>query len=182
MRIQKGGYSLKENICVTTDADGNKVVLIHDIRFRSRRTLDWNDVERYLKEYVGKCVEIEETSELVYIGSDFPDEFSHSLDTKRLQGANKKAKANITPAIEELVGIATNKKVSPDYENKHGARAKLGWYRYDIKFGLPIYDENGELIRYNIYNVEMLVRCDENGKLYLYDFVRTKKETSRPHE
>lgn len=81
---------MKENICVTTDADGNKVVLIHDIRFRSRRTLDWNDVERYLKEYVGKCVEIEETSELVYIGSDFPDEFSHSLDTKRLQGANKK--------------------------------------------------------------------------------------------
>ena len=81
-----------------------------------------------------------------------------------------------------MVGIATNKKVSPDYENKHGARAKLGWYRYDIKFGLPIYDENSELIRYKIYNVEMLVRCDENGKLYLYDFVRTKKETSRPHE
>ncbi len=30
--------------------------------------------------------------------------------------------------------------------------------------------------------VNMLVRRDEDGKLYLYDFVRTKKETSKPHE
>ena len=29
----------------------------------------------------------------------------------------------------------------------------------------------------------MLVRCDADGKLYLYDdLVRTKKETSKPHE
>ena len=34
--------------------------------------------------------------------------------------------------------------------------------------------------RYNIYSARMLVRCDEDGKLYLYDLVRTKKETSSP--
>lgn len=50
--------------------------------------------QRYLKEYF----EISETSEKIYIGSDFPDEFSHSNDTKGLKGANTKAKANITPA------------------------------------------------------------------------------------
>ncbi len=50
--------------------------------------------QRYLKEYF----EISETSEKIYIGSDFPDEFSHSNDTKGLKGANMKAKANITPA------------------------------------------------------------------------------------
>ena len=28
----------------------------------------------------------------------------------------------------------------------------------------------------------MLVRCDEDGKCYLYDLVRIKKETSKPLE
>jgi hypothetical protein len=30
--------------------------------------------------------------------------------------------------------------------------------------------------------VRMLVRCDADGKFYLYDLVRTKKETSKPFE
>ena len=47
---------------------------------------------------------------------------------------------------------------------------------------MPVYDNMGNLVRYNIFAATMLVRRDQNGKLYLYDFVRTKKETSRPHE
>ena len=39
---------------------------------------------------------------------------------------------------------------------------------------------NNELERYNIYNLRMLVRHDKDGKSYLYDFLRTKKETSSP--
>ena len=95
--------------------------------------------------------EILETCEKIYIGNDFPDEFCHSKDKIRLKGAN-------------------NEK----------AKAKKGWYRYDTRFGIPKYDENGELEGYHIYSAKMLVRRDEDGKLYLYDFVRTKKETSSP--
>lgn len=65
--------------------------------------------QRYLKEYIGEYFEISETSEKIYIGSDFPDEFSHSNDTKGLKDANMKAKANITPAIGELIQIASEK-------------------------------------------------------------------------
>jgi hypothetical protein len=81
-----------------------------------------------------------------------------------------------------LIYIATNRSESQDYGNKHKAKAKQGWYRYDTRFGLPVYNENGELERYNIFSARMLVRCDANGKLYLYDFVRTKKEASSPLE
>ena len=93
-----------------------------------------------------------------------------------------KAKANISTAIGEMILIADNKSEYPDYANKHGAKAKYGWYRYDTRFGIPMYDETGDLVSYNIFSVRMLVRRDEDGKLYLYDFVRTKKETSKPHE
>ena len=40
--------------------------------------MDWNIVEDCLKEYIGEYAEITETSDVVYIGADFPDEFAHS--------------------------------------------------------------------------------------------------------
>lgn len=171
-----------KSVNIITDLDGTKIALINDIRFQSRRGIDWNEVEKYLKEYIGEYFEIAETSEKIYIGSDFPDEFSHSKDTKGLKGANMKAKANMTPAIGEMIQIATDKTKYPDFNNKHGNKAKLGWYRYNTRFGIPVYDEKGILERYNIFSTRMLVRCDEDGKLYLYDLVRTKKETSKPLE
>ena len=122
------------------------------------------------------------SSDLIYIGNDFPDEFCHSKDKIRLKGANEKAKANMISAIEELIYIAADRTETEDYQGKHGAKAKKGWYRYDTRFGIPKYDENGELEGYHIYSAKMLVRRDEDGKLYLYDFVRTKKETSSPLE
>ena len=96
---------MNKSVSIITDLDGSKIALINDIRFKSRKGIDWNEVEQYLKEYIGEYFEISETSEKIYIGSDFPDEFSHSNDTKGLKGANMKAKANITPAIGELIQI-----------------------------------------------------------------------------
>lgn len=93
-----------------------------------------------------------------------------------------KAKANIVSAIKNIVEIASDRIEYPDYNNKHGSKAKFGWYRYDTRFGIPVYGKNGELERYNIFATRMLVRCDADGKLYLYDLVRTKKETSKPLE
>ena len=171
---------MEKRISIITDIDGKKIVLINDVRFKSRRVVNWNEIEGYLKEYVGDFFEIAETSEKIYIGADFPDEFTHSEDTKGLKGANIKAKANITSALPQIVEIATNKSEYPDYNNKHKSKAKYGWYRYDTRFGLPVYNEHGDLEQYNIFATRMLVRCDNDGKLYLYDFVRTKKETSKP--
>ena len=118
----------------------------------------------------------------MYVGTDFPDEFCHSQDKIRLKGGNEKAKANMITAIGELIRVATNKTVSEDWGQKHKSKAKQGWYRYDTRFGIPSYNSDGALQQYNIYSARMLVRCDENGKLYLYDLIRTKKETSSPPE
>lgn len=112
----------------------------------------------------------------IYIGKDFPDEFAHGKDKTVLKGPNLKAKANAAVAISELIQIADNKSFSVDYKNKHGDKAKYGWYRYDTRLALPVYNDMGEVQRYNIYKLRMLVRHDEDGKLYLYDFLRTKKK------
>ena len=87
-----------------------------------------------------------------------------------------------TDAIGELIQISDKKTEFPDYGNRHVNKAKNGWYRYDTRFGIPVYSEVGEIERYNIFRARMLVRCDANGKLFLYDIVQIKKETSTPLE
>lgn len=171
-----------DKVSIISDPDGKKVVLINDIRFKSRRSIDWDKIEEYLKIYIGQNYEILETSEKVYIGADFPDEYSHSIDTKNIKGANEKAKANAAAAIGELIEISSDRCGSPDYERKHGDKAKYGWYRYNTRFGIPVYNEEDVLERYNIFRARILVRRDKDGKLYLYDIVTIKKETSRPLE
>ena len=53
-----------------------------------------------------------------------------------------------------------------------------GWYKYTSRFALPVYDGDGEVERYNVFQVIMIVRHAENGKMYLYDIMNIKKETS----
>ena len=168
------------NVSIIADAEGQKVVIINDLRFKRSKRIDWNVVEGYLKEYIGYCTEILDTNEMIYIGSDFPDEYAHSKDTKVLRGPNEYAKANASAAIKELIQIATNKTFSENHKDKHNTKAKYGWYRYDTRFAIPKYNDYGELVGYNIFKGRMVIRHAQDNKLYLYDILRIKKETSEP--
>ena len=173
---------MEKKVDIIKDVDGKSIVVINDLRFMGRRSVDWNVVEDCLKRYIGECAEITETSDFVYIGTDFPDEFAHSKDTKALRGANMYAKANSVSVVKEMIEIATNKAFAENYALKHNADAKFGWYRYDTRFAIPVYNDKMELQRYNVFKARILVRHAQDGKLYLYDILRTKKETSKPLE
>lgn len=163
------------NVSIIVDANGDRVVVINNLRFKRSKRVDWNTVEAYLKEYIGNCAEILDTNEMVYIGSDFPDEYSHSKDTKVLRGPNEYAKANASIAIKELIQIASNKAFSENHKDKHNSKAKYGWYRYDTRFAIPKYNNDGELAGYNIFKGRLVIRHAQDGKLYLYDILRIKK-------
>ena len=61
---------MERNISVIKDVNGNQIVVINDIRFKGRQNIDWDEVEQYLKLYVGEFVEIAESKEIIYIGND----------------------------------------------------------------------------------------------------------------
>ncbi len=48
---------MNKSVSIITDLDGSKIALINDIRFKSRKGIDWNEVEQYLKEYIGEYFE-----------------------------------------------------------------------------------------------------------------------------
>ena len=141
--------NIKRNVSVIQDADGNNIVMINDIAFKGKRSVEWSDVEKYLRQYVGDIYRIAETEDIIYIGTDLPDEYSGSNYTKHIKGTIAKAKANAAQAIPEIIEIATSKNFEDNKKNKHSRHAKNGWYRYDTRFALPVYDENGDVERYN---------------------------------
>lgn len=174
---------MDRHVNIITDVEGKNIVLINDIRFKAKKKEDWIEVKNYLKEYVGEFYEIAETSDKIFISTDFPDEYTGSDSRIALRGAVAKAKANVAQGIPELIQIATSEKYSENTKKKHEKDAGLGWYRYDVRFALPVYDDKKNvIIRYNIFSASMLVRHSENGKKYLYDLLAIKKETSSPLE
>ena len=173
---------MDRNVNIITDLNGRKIVVIHDIRFKGKRKIDWNEVESYLKKYIGELYKIADTQKMIYIGKDLPNEYSGSEDTARLKGTLAKAKANAAQGVPELIEIAANRRYKENLAIKHSVNAKYGWYRYDSRFALPIYDESGKIERHNVFRIELLIRHAEDGKMYLYDMVNIKKETSTPLE
>ena len=171
---------MERNIEIIKDAEGRSIVMINDIIFKGKRSINWDDVRTYLKDYVGDVYEIISTEDSIYIGSDLPNEYTGSNYTYSLKGTAAKAKANATQGIPEMIEIAEGKHFRKNNEEKHSRNAKYGWYRYDSRFALPVYGSDGEVERYNVFHASLIVRHDENGKLYLYDILDIKKETSNP--
>ena len=158
-----------------------KFAIIKQILFRNKQNIPWNQVEQYLKRYIGQSYVTEQYDDVINIASDFPDEYAESEYTKRLRGANAKAKANAAQVIPEMIATAENRRWIENKKEKHSQNASKGWYRYDTGFAIPkegnTNDSNGEMRSY--YRATLVVRISDMG-LFLYDVINIKKEASTP--
>ena len=48
------------NVSIVTDLNGDKMVLINEVIFKGKKSINWDDVRAYLKSYVGEFYEIAE--------------------------------------------------------------------------------------------------------------------------
>ena len=71
----------------------------------------------------------------------------------------------LAQGLPELIEIATEKAHKDNYKEKHNRDAKYGWYKYTSRFALPVYDGDGEIDRYNVFQVIMIVRHAEDEKI-----------------
>ena len=145
------------DVSVIIDFQNKKYVVLSDVLFMDRQNIQWVNVENYVKKYVEQSNKVVETSDVVYIGKDFPTEIKGSEDTKRLKGTNSKAKANSVINLLDLIRNATNKRWQENYKPKHNVDAEGGWFRFTARFAL-------------------------DGKMYLYDLVNIKKEGEKAED
>lgn len=169
---------MKKELVIALDAKGHKVVVMNEILFYGKRNPPWDKVEEYLKRYIGKIVTVAETGEEIHIGSDFPDEYKGSEDTKKTKGQYSRAKANAVQGLEELITIARKTNEAENLKDKNNKKARYGWYRYLTRFALPVMNEESTITQYHIYLATLIVRKNHKKKLYLYDIVHVKKEGS----
>ena len=165
---------------VIRDDNNKKMVVIPHVVFKGKRSISWKQVEQYLISYVGKIFEVSETTDLIYIDKSFADEYAGSVYTQKLRGALPKVKANMSQGIPEMIEIATEKRWKEDFQGKHKKRAGKGWFRYNTRFALPVVNEKGDILEYNVYQAVLIVRYSSDEKLYLYDIQNIKKETRYP--
>ena len=51
---------MARKVNVIEDLNGKKTVFIHDILFKGKRAVNWEEVEKYLRQYVGEFYQIED--------------------------------------------------------------------------------------------------------------------------
>ena len=83
--------------------------------------------------------------------------------------------------IPDLILNATNRRWLENKNEKHKNNASGGWYRYEVRFSLPILDDVGDKVGENYYYATLIVRINEEG-LFLHDLINIKKEASKPFE
>ena len=57
--------------------------------------------------------------------------------------------------LSEAEGGRRGKKFTEKYKEKHTIDAMYGWYRYESRFALPVFNEVGEMLLYTgrlVYN------------------------------
>ena len=81
-----------------------------------------------------------------------------------------------------MLEIAFNGEVTPNKKLKHEIDGANGWYHYESRFGLSVYSENGEVERYNVFHVYMIVRHDknENRQEIFIRYYKYKKRNEHP--
>ena len=45
---------MERKVNVIEDLNGKKIVFVHDILFKGKRAVNWDEVEKYLRQYVGE--------------------------------------------------------------------------------------------------------------------------------
>ncbi len=152
-------------------------VEVKNIIFKNKQNIPWNDVEVFLKGFIGIDVTVKKYGDIIHIPGNFPDEYTESRYTKKLRGALAKAKANAAQVIADMLENADNRRWIENKDSKHDKEANGGWYRYDVGFTIPVENNGNE--SQNRYYATAVVRI-KDGRLYLYDIINIKKEASTP--
>lgn len=103
-----------------------EVSQIDEIIFTNKQNIPWNDVEQYLKWYIGQTFVVQEYQNQICIAGDFPNEFSESKYTKKLRGALAKVKANAAQIIDSMIINAINRRWVENKNDKHKYNASDG--------------------------------------------------------
>lgn len=166
-------YSVKMN------QNNEEIVWVDDNIFSNKGTEPVHQfIADYIASHIGECYKIIESGQRVYIGKDLPGEYTQSKYTQKILKNNPnivKAKNRAVGNLGEMIEIATNRRWEKT-GHIHNKDAKYGIYRYDTRFGFAVKNSKQEVVGANVYTAELVICNASDGKKYLYDIVKIKKD------
>ena len=164
---------------IKKDNNGDNIVVIDKNIIKGVKNKDLKRfVKNELKKNVGSYYTIIQNSKEIYLGKDLPNEYVYSEYTKKMKNSELKVKAQASNNIRELIQIATNEEWKENIKLKHSEDAKYGWYRYDTRFAIPKVENNDGVIGYDTYSASLIIKHSSDGKKYLYDMIKIKRDAS----
>jgi hypothetical protein len=164
--------------------NGTQVVMLENDIFNENKEnkKPHQFIANYIAENIGEFYKITESGQRVYIGEELPNEYTQSEYTKQLLKRNKKilnAKNQSVQSLGEIIEIATERSWDKNRKLKHNTGAKYGFYKYSSKIALPKYDSQRKIIGSNLFDIELVIRNDANGRKYLYDIQKIEKSAEQ---
>ena len=162
---------------IKKDNNGDNIVVVDKNIIKGVKNKDLKKfVKNELKKNVGSYYTIIQNSKEIYLGKNLSNEYVYSECTKKMKISTLKVKAQASNNIGELIQIATNEGWKENIKPKHSEDAKYGWYRYDTRFAIPKVENNDGVIGYDTYSASLIVKHSSDGKKYLYDMIKIKRD------
>lgn len=176
-RVDLRKYSIQK------DNDGGEYVYVDEPIIGSKLTnKKKKKVISALLKQSGNSHVINANGQEIHIADDLANEYTNSKSTYFSTEKNVRAdKFKSANNVDEMIKIAQNERFEKNRKSTHNKDAKYGFYYYDTRFAVPKYDSEGNVEK-KIYSARLVVRHDADGKLYLYDVDKIKKENTPANE
>ena len=147
---------------------------------RSEAT-DLKRIKKYLNDNIGKQFTINNDGSVIDYTEYDRNEFLYSKYSRRIGKKAPgilRAKNRIVSDFGDVVSVARNPSYQENYNGKvHQGDPDIGqkgFTHYDVTFGIPVKDNKGNISDYKLYDGELVIEHNANGKSTLYDIINIK--------
>lgn len=178
--------SESKNLIAKTKSGEDVVVVDNPVVSKSKATTKQGRtaVINAIKQYIPLEFKIDSDGRIVNFNKNSASEYTGSVYSQRLLKNAKGLLTNknlIVGNLGEIIAISKNGKWQQNKKGVHLNDPSIGangFYHYDTMFAIPVKDVTGNIVNYTVYDADLVLDNNKDGKAYLYDVQNIKKSTS----
>lgn len=169
-----------ENYLIAKNTNGEELVIAdkHKTAINDKITAK-KVVSNYFKSFNGQY-KINSDGRLVNFNKASANEYTYSKSSQTLKKNYYINKIKLSGNMDEVIEIAKNGRFTPNnppgkIHQNDPSIGKNGFYHYDVKFGTVEKNPHGKVNSGTVYDAELVLENNADGKTYFYDLIKIKK-------
>ncbi len=169
-----------ENYLIAKNTNGEELVIAdkHKTAINDKKIAK-KVVSNYFKSFNGQY-KINSDGRLVNFNKASANEYTYSKSSQTLKKNYYINKIKLSGNMDEVIEIAKNGRFTPNnppgkIHQNDPSIGKNGFYHYDVKFGTVEKNPYGKVNSGTVYDAELVLENNADGKTYFYDLIKIKK-------